>query len=90
MSERVTCRDSGPGSNTRPRAGRRREASQSSSGPYETASEPERHRIVAATRNCSDAVPYDSRSGSYAGIMMLNRIFETGSLGANGDEAEMT
>ena len=87
-AERLCFQVSAHGCNSRPRAGRRREASQSSSGPYEAASATERHRLVAGARNCSDVVPYGSRSGSHAGITILNRLSKTGSQGPNGDDAE--
>ena len=89
-AEGLYSRVSAHGCNSRPRAGRGREASQSSSGPYEAASVTERHRLrlVAGARNCSDVVPYGSRSGSHAGITMFNRLSKTGSQGPNGDDAE--
>ena len=78
-TEGLYSRVSAHGCNSRPRAGRGREASQSSSGPYEAASATERHRLVAGARNCSDVVPYGSRSGSHAGITISNRLSKAGS-----------
>ena len=87
-TEGLYSRVSAHGCNSRPRAGRGREAISSSSGPYEAASATERHRLVAGARNCSDVVPYGSRSGSHAGLTILNRLSKAGRPGPNGDDAE--
>ena len=83
-TEGLYSRVSAHGCNSRPRAGRGREASQSSSGPYEAASVTERHRLVAGMLNCSDVVQYVSRSGSHAGITIFNRLFERGTMDLEG------